>query len=663
MTAFWSGTAPEFLAADPAPLLHRLAHEQARRFTTNRETQLYAWDTTLRLLRDALLALPAGMPCRVLLEFPLLRLGRRIDVVLVTDRAIVVLEFKVGATQADRDAREQAEDDALDLQDFHAGSRRHPIIPIVVATGSRDAPSVLPLPIAAVSAVQVASARSLPRRLHALLAAIPDPSVPLDPLAWEAAPYRPVPPIVDAACTLYARHGVEDLAAARADAGNLTQTTQAILHAVAEAQRDGVHLAVFVTGTPGAGKTLCGLNAVFGAGRAAGATFLTGNPSLVHVLREALARDSAGPARGALRAARQRVESAIQLLPLFRDHHVGTGDIPAEHVAVIDEAQRSWSAEHAIRKTRDRSVRLADSEPGHLLDAMGRHPDWAAVICLVGGGQEIHTGEGGLAEWGAALRRRPHWRVLAAPDTLSHADARQRLPALPGLRTDPALHLQVAVRHIRGAGASLWVDAVLQGDAAAARAIAGEAELPFRLTRDLGALRATLRLACRGRRRAGLVASSGAARLRAEGLGAELPHMDAGAVARWFLDRWPDVRASDALEVAATEFSCQGLELDHVGLCWGGDLAWQGRWHARSFRGTQWQALRAAEAVANRINTYRVLLTRARYSTTIWIPRGDPTDGTRPPAEMDAIATFLQTCGARLSDAASIPPAEPILLL
>jgi hypothetical protein len=194
--------------------------------------------------------------------------------------------------------------------------------------------------------------------------------------------------------------------------------------------------------------------------------------------------------------------------------------------------------------------------------------------------------------------------------------------------------------------------------------------MPFRLTRDLAELRTRLRHACRGRRRCGLLASSGARRLRADGLGAELPHMDAGAVAHWFLDRWPeDVRASDALELLATEFSCQGLELDYVGLCWAGDLSRvpsRVAWLVRDFKGTRWQTPSGAEVIANRLNTYRVLLTRARYETFIWVPRGDASDPTRPPASFDTIADFLVSCGIGIIEIDAAPPEnlveQPILL-
>jgi hypothetical protein len=660
----------DFLTTDSTALVHRMAHDDAQRFRRNEAQQLRAWRVSIACLRDALADWPEASGWHLLLEYAMRRLNRRIDAVLVTGRSVLVLEFKVGKDRFDLADRQQVEDYALDLQDFHSLSRHHPIVPILVATEASPGRFAWPLPIAGVSAVLDASRASLPTLLRNLWRWLPEPSQPLDTAAWEEAPYRPVPGIVDAACSLYSHHGVADIAASRADVRNLSATTQAILLAISQARLMSSHNILFVTGIPGAGKTLCGLNAVFGSGRDAGATFLTGNPTLVHVLREALARDAAAADRTQLRAARQRTKAAIQALPGFRDDYVKREVAPPEHVIVIDEAQRAWSAGHAIRKGRDREVPLSDSEPGHLLDIMVRHADWAAIVCLVGSGQEIHDGEGGLAEWGAALASRPAWRVLAAPDVSRAEDARQRLPQLAGLEAIPELHLDVPIRSIRNAAAAPWVDAVVDGDIAEARRMANtEGPLPFLLTRDLAVMRGFLRHTARGLRRCGLIGSSGAKRLRADGMGAEVPHMDAAAVAHWFLDRWPDVRASDALEVIATEFSCQGLELDHVGLCWGGDLVRvPGRraWLVRDFVGTKWLLPHGAETIGNRKNTYRVLLTRARYETVIWVPRGDAADITRDPTTLDAIAAFLLECGAQPFDAAPATAesaAEPPRLL
>ncbi len=662
----YSASVADFLSRDPQELLQILSLYQARRFRTNEQAQLRAWERSIAMLRDALEPLPIAQHGHLILEYPIRRLGKRLDAVLLLPSAIFVLEFKVGADSFTAADRRQVEDYGLDLRDFHAASRAHPIVPILISehAGPGGQASDLLLP-SGVAQVRDASAKTLGSVLLDLVSRMPPPASPLDPLAWEQADYCPVPGIIDAACRLYTHHDVADIRAARADAINLAATSDAILHAVRTAQSEGRKICLFVTGIPGAGKTLCGLNVVFGAEKAAGATFLTGNPTLVHVLREALARSTADGGRGSLRSARQSTKSRIAALPLFRDEYVANPQKQAaEHVAVIDEAQRVWDLDHAVRKSADRPVRLTDSEPGHLLDIMARHEDWAVLVALIGNGQEIHDGEGGLAEWGAALARRPDWHVLASPQALQATDRRQALPALPGMRIEPALHLNVSVRNLGSSAAADWVNAVIESDLPAARAIAAEHfPLPFRLTRDLDHMRLHLRHTARGLRRAGLVGSSGAKRLRADGLGVELPHMDAGAVAHWFLDRWPeDVRASDALEQVATEFSCQGLELDVVGLCWGGDLlraSGGDGWRVREFSGTKWQLRRTPEAVSNRLNTYRVLLTRARYETVIWVPRGDDADRTRLTAELDAVADFLMACGVAELEAPPVQVPSP----
>ena len=667
VASFWSGTTAELQASSDADILGRLAQAQMRHFRTSEAQQLRAWTATLELLRPALGSVPGAAGWHVLLEFPMLRLGHRPDVILLTGHAILVLEIKAGANGHANADRRQVEDYGLDLHDFHAGSRTNPVVPILVAEHAPVLrPATMPLPLGSVvSPTLDANARTLPELLRDLDEFTQRFAPRLDHGAWLSAPYAPVPGIVDAARMLYGRHGVDDLRAARSDAGNLRATTAAITAQVAAARHDGAKCILFVTGVPGAGKTLCGLNSIFAADTGHDGTYLTGNPTLVHVLREALVRDAAAAGAGRGASAR-KMTSVVQALPRFRDHYVGNpAHAPAERVVVIDEAQRSWSASWAIGKTRDKPTPLSRSEPAHLLEIMERHDGFCAVICLVGGGQEIHAGEGGLAEWGEALRQchanGAAWRVFAPPDLLRTVDPRQRLGPLDGLQLIGALHLDVPIRQIRNALASAWVDHVLAGDAVAAAATAAEAgRLPFVLTRDQAAMRSWLRAQARGLRRAGLVASSGAARLRAEGLGVELPHMDAGAVAHWFLDRFPnDVRASDALEVVATEFSCQGLELDYVGMCWDLDLVREAErpdWRPRSFRGTGWQAIHKPDLASNQLNTYRVLLTRARYETIIFVPPGSDADATRSPARYDLIAAFLTECGVpTLSGAMSLP--------
>ncbi len=649
----------DFLPENPQAIAQALAFEAVQSYRTNEAEQLRAWLETVRVLQTALTNWPEALDWRVILEFSILILGRRIDAVLVTPAGVVVLEFKIGASTFDLAALRQVEDYALDLQDFHAGSRCHPIVPVLVASLATPGPPNWPLPLGqgVARTVLQASGATLGKLLRDLTKWLPVPDLLLDVAAWERARYEPVPYIIDAARSLYAKHDVAEIVSTSAEQKNLKETTDAILAAIQRASNQSLKTVMFVTGVPGAGKTLCGLNAAFGVDRRDDATYLTGNPTLVHVLREALARDAAVREKLRIADARRWVEKAVKALPRFRDQYVHTEDVPAERVIVVDEAQRCWSKAHAMRKSAARAVRLTDSEAGHLLDIMALHAGWAVIVCLIGGGQEIHDGEGGVAEWGRALAVRPDWSVLAAPDVIAATDPRQRLPDLPGLLLDARLHLDVPVRSIRNPFLADWVDAVLHRRAAEAAAIArAHAPMPFALTRDLDAMRAWLRATSRGKRRAGLVASSGAKRLRADGMGTELPHMDAALVAHWFLDRWPeDVRASDALEVLGTEFSVQGLELDFVGLCWGGDLIRTPRgWQPRAFVGTKWQRVNDAERRSNRVNTYRVLLTRARDRTVIWVPRGDKDDPTRPPHEFDAVAAFLTECGVEELGAAMV---------
>jgi hypothetical protein len=601
-----------FRGLTPRAVAETLAFAQASRHATLELAQRHAWEAAAAILAEALATAPAGW--RVLLECDLLRLERRADAVLLTDRAILVLEFKHGARRHEPADLRQAEDYALDLHDFHAGSRAHPVVPVLVATEAPPVPFQPPLLWHGVAPVLRSNGAGLGALIAAIQAAIGPPAAPLDPAAWEAAPYRPVPSVLEAAMLLYRRNSVAEIAAARADAPNLTRTTAAIGRAIEAARAERSRCVVFVTGIPGAGKTLCGLNVVFGALRAHGAAFLSGNVPLIAVLREALARDAAGggrPRAGARRDAR----TALQNVHRFLEEHVEHPDrLPEARVIVFDEAQRAWDARQATRDTQRRVSRLTMSEPAHALEIMGRHPDGAVIVALIGNGQEINTGEAGLAEWGRVIAADPRgWRAVAAPRALTAAEPAQRLAtgAPPWLTLDPDCDLTVPMRQVREAAAAPWVDAVLDGDAAGARAIAAAAGgVPFLLTRDLGAMRAGLRALGRGFRRAGLVASAGARRLRAEGLGVQVPD-----IAVWFLNRWPDIRASEALETFATEYDCQGLELDLVGLAWDADFLAPapGRgWQARRFAGAGWQVVRSAEEQRFIRNTYRVLLTRAR---------------------------------------------------
>ncbi len=661
MRAWLSLNVIELRSLAPADVAARLAYAQAARHGELQLTQRHAWEAQARILHAALATAPAEW--RVLFEYDLLRLEKRIDVVLLTDRAILVLEFKDRQQRFEPADMRQAEDYAMDLYDFHAGSHAHPIVPVLVAVDAPPPPRTAWLRRQCVTDVLCANAATLGETIAEVHRNVIPPVTPLTIDCWEAQPYRPVPSVLEAASQLFQRNSVAEIAEARADAANLRETTAAIESAIDAARTSSQHLVVFVTGIPGAGKTLCGLNVVFGALREHGAAFLTGNVPLVTVLREALARNAAPDGGRAKDRAKDEARTALQNVHRFLETYVLQPDhLPESRVIVFDEAQRAWDAAQATKDTQRRVSRLTVSEPDHTLEIMGRHRDWAVVVALIGQGQEINTGEAGLAQWGRVIAASPRWRAVAAPRVLEGAEPAQQLATgTPGwLTLDARLDLTVPMRSVRENVGATWVQAVLDDDPVEAQRIAAEAgTLPFLLTRDLADMRLGLRQMTRGLRRAGLVASAGARRLRAEGLGVQVPE-----VADWFLNTWPDVRGSEALETFATEYDCQGLELDLVGLAWDGDF---GRgptgWEPRRFAGSRWQTVRSAEERRFIRNTYRVLLTRARYETIIWIPRGSPCgswhDETRDAARYDAIAEYLLACGARPLSLAAQPAAEP----
>ncbi len=657
--AWWSGTLMSFREQSDDSIVERLNLRLVEDNFTARSDQLPAWRESIRALRSATLGLPYRW--RILLEYPLLRLGRRLDAVLLTDNVIIVMEFKTNAFS--RAGRAQAEDYALDLRDFHAGSRHHPIVPILVS--NKGTPALPNWPLLwnnYENQLFEATEASLGDLLKEIISRIEHEGIDIE--TWERAAYRPVPTIIEAARMLYSKHNVADIKHARADQTNLTRTTGVILKTIAEAKEDNLHIIIFVTGIPGAGKTLCGLDAVFSTG--SDATFLTGTLPMVYVLKEALAKDAAAGSKKSKNDADRKTKGNIQSITGFLKDNRERDDAPAEHVIVFDEAQRAWDAEYGALK-----FKLADSEAGIVLDIMLRHEDYAVIVGLVGTGQEINTGEAGLSEWGRALSKRDKWLVRAPPNVIDADEPRQCLFELQpnGFQAEPYLHLDTSIRQIRSVTAAAWVDGLIKGDAQKAAEIAAQdlEGIPFYVTRSLSDMRKHLRARVRGTHRSGLVCSSGAKRLVADGLWPKFDHLDDKVVANWFLKNWPDdVRASNALEIPATEFACQGLELDYVGLCWGGDLYWQNNWRVRRFSGTKWQNPKAQDSKDFRLNTYRVLLTRARYETIIWVPTGDPSDPTREPELFDRTAGFLIQCGARMLEDLSAPSlvneVDPLLL-
>ena len=648
--AYWS-TLLDFSRTNEDQVFARLAKQLSFDLVHNQKS---AWIAQISHLRRVAATLDDGT---IFFEFLIPRMGKRADVVIVRRGVVFVLEYKVGETTFPGHAIDQVVDYALDLKNFHAGSHAVPIVPVLVATRATSCSTPDEPGFDGVMGPVHAAADSLTDQIIQMNRRLAD-APELDPVSWATAGYKPTPTIVEAAQALYQGHDVREISRSEAGAENLTRTGAYINDVIDDAKSRGRKVVCFVTGVPGSGKTLAGLsiaNARMNADEDEHAVFLSGNGPLVAVLREALARDEVerGRATGSRvvkKDALRRASSFVQNIHHFRDDAL-IGGVPIERVVVFDEAQRAWNrtqASHFMRQKRGQ-LEFDQSEPEFLLSVMDRHEGWCVVVCLIGGGQEINTGEGGLSEWLQAIGDRfRHWEIHVS-DRLGATEYvetdRAHLIAELAPVTSDALHLAVSVRSFRAEAVSGFVAALVTGDATRARSLFAElGSYPVVLTRDLEAARAWLRSKARGSERTGLVASSNALRLKPVGV-----HVKASIdPPDWFLNGSDDVRSSYALEDVGTEFDVQGLELDWVGVCWDANFRYGKRlrhWQALQFKGTRWQQINDPARRAYLENSYRVLLTRARQGMVIVVPHGSEIDGTRDPDFYDGTFEYLQSCG------------------
>ncbi len=630
-------------------------------FEVQRTLQVEVWGREISYLREVARCLidqdAAFAAWHLVLEYEIPRRQKRPDGILLDSDMLFVLEFKLGASRAGFSGRWQVEDYALDLRDFHEASRARTIVPVLCVErndNGEQTPSAKPT--GPVWPVCTCSVSALAELLQGVYDRASDPSQDqINPDAWYSSAYRPTLSIIEAAEQLFSQQDVREISHSYAD--NLTTTTAAIVEHIRQAQQRKERRICFITGVPGAGKTLTGLNAVHdpqirGEGRSQ-SVFLSGNGPLVKIIKAALVRSC--QRRGVnRRQAEHEVTAFIQNVHAFIRQYVKEGDArPTENVIVFDEAQRAWDADQMARRQNVRA-----SEPELLLRVMERCPDWCVVVALVGGGQEIHEGEAGLTAWGAALASRQGRWTVAAPEEALRGDATVAGSSLLpegqtmacALLQDDRLHLRVSTRTYRAHRFNDWVNDVLAlRPKSAAEGFAALHDFPVVTTRDLHTARQWLRQRndLEPSRRCGLVASSGALRLRAYGLELSSDFRRGYPYDDWFLAPAEDVRSSHRLEVAATEFECQGLELDWVGICWGNDLSIgpDGQWSFRRFRGSRWDMLKNPAKQQYLLNKYRVLLTRARLGIVIWIPPGNADDQTLDTSVFNRIYDYLRFCG------------------
>jgi len=649
----YRATVSAFIDAPEDEILGQLTNQH--KFRQLEQQQINSWRRQIRELKQTLVSFSDAT---LLLEFEIPRIGKRVDGILILNGSILVLEYKVGARTYDTTSIDQAYDYALDLKNFHKASHHLTIVPVLIAT---DAPSKSPnLEIGAdgIATPLLANSDNLLTVLNLLSTTLP--KVGLDADAWINSTYHPTPTIVEAAQALYKGHKVEEISRSDAGAINLTKTCSHVSRIIDDAKVNNKKVICLITGTAGAGKSLAGLNIATERMRYLDnehAVFLSGNGPLVAVLREALVQDQLAEndllpkdERIKRKPAELKASAFIQNIHHFRDDNLASNEAPVEKVVIFDEAQRAWNKEQtsSFMKRKRGQDNFSMSEPDFLLSVMNRHKDWCVVVCLIGGGQEINTGEAGITEWITALKENyQDWEIHFSDEIFKsdYALSREWLEDQGPLKLhiEPDLNLSVSLRSFRAEKLSAFISAVISGDAIRAREIKEHlTNYPIYLTRDLEKAKDQLRQWARGSERIGLVASSNAIRLKPSGIfvkGEIDPTL-------WFLKDKSDIRSSHYLEDVATEFDVQGLEIDWVGVCWDANFRVEdGKWVTYNFSGSKWQSVHDLEKQKYIANSYRVLLTRGRQGIVIFIPEGDDSDSTRHKTFYDQTFNFLKSSG------------------
>ncbi len=649
--AYYSNKIQDFLLESESSILGELTANHSNR--TLEELQIYAWRRQIDILKIQL----KGFLGKIYFEFAIPRMGKRVDNIVIINDVAFIVEFKVGDGGYEKHAVDQVIDYTVDLKNFHEGSHCSKLVPILVAT---NAPNLIQSIADVVSYKTVAKVNQY-NFSDTVKEFITYSNKPIDIKYWENSIYKPTPTIVEAAQALYKGHNVKEIT--RSDSGtiNLSKTADCINSIIEKSKSSKLKSICFVTGVPGAGKTLAGLNIAVERMKAdedEHAVFLSGNGPLVDVLREALTRDEVKTAKEngqklTKKQAAIKANAFIQNIHHFRDDNLLSEKAPIERVVVFDEAQRAWTNEQvsSFMKRKKGVENFNKSEPEFLIDVMNRHSDWCTIVCLIGGGQEINTGEAGLGEWINSLTNHfPNWNIhysdlILGSDNYIKSEVAKKWLIETGI-SETELHLAVSVRSFRSEKLSDFIHQLLNVELENSQNIYLEIEelYPIVVTRNLEKAKKWLRKQARGSERIGLISSSGARRLRPFGINVK----NEISAPNWFLNNNQDVRASYFLEEVATEFDIQGLEIDWACVAWGGNFYMNNNgWKYQSFKGARWQNINKEIDKEYLKNTYRVLLTRARQGMVIFIPESNNNDHTRPKEFYDKTFEYLKKIGIR----------------
>ncbi len=642
---YYTDSIKNFIVADEENVFGQLLiHDE---FETS-DLQKLAWKAEIQILKRQLEEFRGD----VIFEYTIPRMGHRVDTVCIIEGIIFLFEFKVGDNEYKKTAIDQVMDYALDLKYFHEESKRRYIIPICVTTKASVQKNEYNCCSDGIYNAILCNENNIGDNIHNILLQVRDKA--LAGRTWIDSRYAPTPTIIEAAQSLYRNHGVDDISRNDAGAKNLTITTKAISNIIEDCKKNNRKAICFVTGVPGAGKTLAGLNIAnerHHFDEDEHAVFLSGNGPLVDVLQNALAIDRAKREKITKSNALRETKAFIQIIHKFRDEALTTSYAPVEKVAIFDEAQRAWNKESLtdFMKRKKGIPEFNQSEPEFLISIMDRHEDWAVIICLVGGGQEIYNGEAGIQDWFSTLSEKYlDWEIylsdrITDSEYVGNSDISTMLHNRE-YHCISDLHLGVSLRSFRSEKLALFVKCLLDEEIEFAKETYEELKksYPVLITRKFDVAKNWVKKKARGTERYGLLASSEGKRLRAEGIwvSSEINHVG------WFLNEKDNVDSSYYLEVAASEFKIQGLEIDYAVLAWDADLRYTSNgFDYFKFRGTKWNHVNQEQRQHYLKNAYRVLMTRARQGLIIYIPVGDEEDSSRLTEYYEGTYQYLKNVG------------------
>lgn len=648
--AYYCNSIPGFIKDSSSSIVGQLVRHS---FEINKD-QSDAWENQISELQKRLES--HGIEGDIIFEYDIVRLGKRIDVILLIRHMVFSLEFKNGKEIFTAQDAQQAEDYAIDIKNFHKESENLYVCPILIAT--KAAPYAKAQSTGCYPDKQIYLQRENIETLVPKISEISklygdDGEIDFD--KWFNSPYYPTPTIIAAAVEAYSSHHLSEIAQSEAGQDNINACEAKLNEVIAYAEQNKKKCVCFVTGVPGAGKTLVGLDVVaknLDKGDKNLSVYLSGNGPLVEVLREAL-KKSVRAKKQLNRETEAAINALIQSSYAFKKDNASHKHPTPENILIFDEAQRVWNQEKMTRKHNDPT--MAVSEPHLLYSIMDRHQDWAVMICLVGLGQDIYDGEVGINEWfRCGIHDFKEWELFYSPEIFSQVEDKnidkEMIIGCDRCHQITELHLKTSIRSFRADKQCQFVDALLDNNPKQTKEIYQliSEKYPVFITRDYQVAKDWVSKQVRGSQRCGVMACSSAQRLKPEGIYV-FTDID---VKNWFLAPSDDLRSSNMLEIVASEFKVQGLEIDWGIVCWDADLRRTKKdddWDYYSFRGTRWNKRNKPEQKRYLLNSYRVLLTRSRQGMIIFVPKGtDPEiDATRDSAYYDGIYNYLLSCGIK----------------